>query len=127
MLLSSSESQNTSPNFIKCGAFLIPIDSVIEVDVFYVDQGFVTVKTKKATYLISGFDAIEAVMLLKPSALEGKRMIWQRNAWAFHNFIGHPVVQILAWVGLKKQAIRFHDWTTPKPTGFKNKSKYTPK
>lgn len=122
-MLSSSESQNTSPNFIKCGSFLIPLDDIVEVDTYFIEQGYITVKTKKTMIIISGFDAIEAVMLLKPSALEGKRMIWQKNAWAFHNFIGHPVVQILSWLGFKKEAIKFHDWTTPKPIGFKNKQK----
>ena len=110
-----------SPNFIKCGSFLIPLADIVEVDTYFIEQGYITVKTKKTMMLISGLDAIEAVMLLKPSALEGKRLKWRRNAWAFHNFIGHPVVQILSWLGFKKEAIRFHDWTTPTPTGFKNK------
>jgi hypothetical protein len=62
-----------------------------------------------------GFDAIEIIYALKPSAMEGRRLKWKQGAWAVHNIIGHPVLQILAWVGLKRQAIRFHDWTTPKP------------
>ena len=107
--------------FIKCGNLLIPIADVAEVDIFEIEHGWLTVKTDKNVYIISGFDAIEAVYLLKPSAMEGKRMKWHRNAWAFHNFVGHPVVQLLAWFGFKKQAVMFHDWTTPKPISFKNK------
>lgn len=101
---------------IKAGSFLIRPEDVKELDLFYIEKGWVTLKTDKDCYIISGLDAIEAVMLLKPSALEGKRMRWQRNAWAFHNFVAHPIVQILVWMGFKKQAIRFHDWTVPKPT-----------
>lgn len=109
-------------DFIKCGSFLIPIVDVKEVDIFELERGWITIKTTKDFYILSGFDAIEAVYLLKPSAMEGRRMLWHRNAWAFHNFIGHPVVQILAWLGLKKWAVRFHDWTTPKPAWFKQTS-----
>lgn len=106
--------------WIKASDRLVSVHVIDEVDISAIESGKVTLTTVSGNvYTAYGFDAIEAVMLLKPSALEGKRMRWQRNAWAFHNFIGHPVVQILAWLGLKKQAVRFHDWTTPKPRDFK--------
>lgn len=104
---------------IKAENHLIPVDQITLVDIRLVEQGEVRIKTdSQEWYSAYGFDSIEAVMRLKPSALEGKRMRWQRNAWAFHNFVGHPIVQILAWLGLKKQAVRFHDWTTPRPRDF---------
>lgn len=62
-----------------------------------------------------GNDAIEAVMALKPSTLEGRRLKWNKNAWVVHNLIGHPVMQLLAFLGLKRHAIWFHDVTTPRP------------
>ena len=105
--------------FIKTTDHLIPVNSVIDVDISMIEHGEVTITTKKTSYKAYGFDAIEAVMLLKPSALEGKSFRWQKNAWAFHNFFGHPIVQILSWMGLKKQAVQFHDWTTPTPRDFK--------
>lgn len=105
--------------FIKAQSKLIPIESVLLVDIDKIEEGLVIVTTKEGSFECHGFDAIEAVMLLKPSALEGKRLRWERNAWAFHNIVAHPIVQILAWLGFKKQAVQFHDYTTPKPRDFK--------
>lgn len=108
------------PEFIKAGDKILSIHVINEVDISSIESGEVTITTCSGNvYKAYGFDAIETVMVFKPSALEGRRMRWQRNAWAFHNFIGHPVVQILAWLGFKKQAVRFHDWTTPCPRDFK--------
>lgn len=65
--------------FIKAGSFLIPVQDIKEVDVFEIEQGWITVRTEKSHYMISGIDAIDAVMLLKPSALEGKRLKWMKG------------------------------------------------
>lgn len=105
--------------YIKAGSKLIPVSTVYYVDTSDIEKGAVYVDCHSGRFGAYGFDAIEIVMLLKPSALEGKRMRWQRNAWAFHNLVAHPLVQVLSWLGLKKQAIRFHDWTTPRPRDFK--------
>lgn len=103
--------------WIKAGEDLIPVARVRSVDVSRIEHEIVLVRTDDGEFEARGFDAIEIVMALKPSAVEGRRLRWRKNAWAFHNFIGHPVVQILAWMGFKKAAIRFHDWTTPTPRG----------
>lgn len=106
------------PLALKAGENIIPIGEVKRLDITQIEHGSVSVFTHDGTeYEARGFDAIEAVMVLKPSALEGRRMRWQRHAWAFHNIIAHPVVQILAWLGLKRAAVRFHDYTTPRPRG----------
>lgn len=68
-----------------------------------------------ASYVALGFDAIEAIWCLKPSAVEGRRLKWKKNAWAFHNVIAHPLMQLLAWCGFKREAIYLHDVTTPRP------------
>jgi hypothetical protein len=34
--------------------------------------------------------------------------------WPVHNLIGHPVMQICNWLGLKKAARAIHDGTLPK-------------
>lgn len=65
----------------------------------------------------SGFFAIELIWTLKPGAFEGKRLKWKKRAWAFHNLVAHPVMQLLAFVGLYKQAMWVHDRTIPKPIG----------
>jgi hypothetical protein len=111
--------------WVDIGNRLIPLTSITNVDIRYLQYGwiYITLDTKEK-HTVSGLNAIEIVYLLKPSAMEGKRLKWTRNAWVFHNFIGHPVVQILAWMGFKKQAIQFHDWTTPKPLGFKDDKDY---
>lgn len=106
---------------VKAGEKLIPVSEINSVDITKLEQEVVIVNHKNGEqYEARGFDAIEVVMVLKPSAVEGRRLKWNKNAWAFHNFIGHPIVQILAWFGFKKQAVKFHDWTTPTPRGFKN-------
>lgn len=106
---------------VKAGDVIIPIVWVDHITIDTIEQGYITIVTYEGKeYKSYGFDAIETVMVFKPSALEGRRLKWKKNAWAFHNFFGHPIVQILAWVGLKRQAVRFHDWTTPTPRGFKD-------
>lgn len=104
---------------LKAGNVLIPIENVTKIDISSVEHEEVRIYTAQEIHTAYGFDAIEAVMLFKPSSLEGRRLRWKRNAWAFHNLVGHPIVQIIAWMGFKKQAVRFHDWTTPTPRGFK--------
>lgn len=105
--------------FVKAQSKLIPLDRITLVDIDQVEQGLITVTTDEGKFECHGFDAIEAVMLLKPSALEGKRLQWEKNAWAYHNLIAHPIVQLLSWLGFKKEAVRYHDYTTPKPRDFK--------
>ena len=68
---------------------------------------------------VTGIAALELIWMLKPSALEGKRLTWQKNSWIVHNLIAHPFMQILSWIGLYKWAMWIHDTTVPKPKGFK--------
>lgn len=104
------------PLVIKAGDRLIPFWRVREVQIAEIEDAVVDVVTLDGeVFRASGTDAIEAVMLIKPSALEGRRLKWKRHAWAIHNLVGHPLMQILAWVGLKRAAIRIHDLTTPTP------------
>ena len=107
---------------LKAGDNLIPLANVVDIDIEHIERGFVTIFANGRAYTAYGFDAIEAIMMIKPSALEGRRLKWNKNAWAYHNFIAHPIVQILAWLGLKKQAVWYHDYTTPMPRDFKNLS-----
>jgi len=108
-------------HFLMAAGHLIRISDIRSVDYTGIEDGYVDIAVKTgATFRAEGFDAIEAVMLLKPGALEGKRLRWQRNAWAWHNFVIHPVMQVLVWLGYKKQAIRLHDGSVPKPIGFRD-------
>ena len=40
-----------------------------------------------------------------------------RGAWAVHNLVGHPLMQILAWLGERELALAVHDATVPRPRG----------
>ena len=104
----------------KAGDQLIPFTDVKRIDIANVEWASVKIITHSGEeWEATGIDAIEAVMLMKPSALEGRRLKWQQGAWVFHNLVGHPVMQIMAWMGFKRQAVRFHDFTTPTPKDFK--------
>lgn len=100
---------------------LVPFSDVRHLDMSELEHGSVLIAMRDGTTVEArGFDAIEAVMALKPSAVEGLRLRWRPHAWAFHNLVAHPTVQVLAWLGWKRAAVRFHDWTTPVPRGFRN-------
>lgn len=49
----------------------------------------------------------------------GLRMVWRRWDWALHNLVAHPLMQIMAWCGMGRQAVRLHDWSTPRPRGVR--------
>lgn len=106
--------------FIKAGQNLIPISAVTRADISDVENGVVDIFQGSEKIRLEGFDALEAVMLLNPSALEGRKLRWMKNAWAFHNVVTHPLMQVLVWLGFKKAAIRLHDRTVPKPIGFRH-------
>jgi hypothetical protein len=104
------------PLVLKVGERLIQFVDVDDLDLSDLENEHVRITRKDGKVFDAyGFDAIEAVMALKPSALEGRRLKWQKGAWAFHNMIGHPWMQILAWLGFTRRAIKFHDDTTPRP------------
>ena len=68
---------------------------------------------------IVGPQAIEALMILDPTALESRRLKWARNRWAIHNLIGHPLMQLCAFFKQYDLAMWIHDVTVPKPSGKK--------
>lgn len=66
--------------------------------------------------IVSGFKAQELIWLMKPGYLEGLSKIkYHKYAWAIHNLIAHPLLQLLAFVGLTKWGMWIHDQTVPKP------------
>lgn len=64
---------------------------------------------------VNGPEAFNLVIRLCPPALEGKRAKYVRHAWAIHNLIGHPLMQIFSWLGFPRLGIKIHDITTPLP------------
>jgi len=114
------------PLVLKAGDDLIPYWKIVRVDITGVEDDVVVIHTEDGTYYALGFDAVEAVMCLRPSALEGRRFRWRSGAWALHNTVGHTGTQILAWLGYKRAAVRFHDWTTPKARDLVRQSSEIP-
>jgi hypothetical protein len=109
-----------TPLALKAGGKLIPFRAVKHIEIDQIESGEAIIVTEDGErHVAKGFDAIEAVWAWKPSALEGLRLKWKKGSWAFHNVVGHPLMQVLAWVGLTRLAIRLHDATTPAPRGFR--------
>jgi hypothetical protein len=101
---------------LKAGTALIPLEEVEALDLTWIKEDYVVISTKSGRhYQATGFDAVEAVMWFKPSAVEGVRLSWRKWDWALHNLVAHPAMQILAFVGLGRLAVRLHDATTPRP------------
>ena len=101
---------------LKAGTKLIPFHTVEDVDLSRLElDGSVQINTAAKAYVAYGADAVEIVMQLKPSAAEGLRLRWPRHAWALHNLLGHPLMQLLAFCRLGRWAVRLHDATTPAP------------
>lgn len=112
------KNKSLSKMCIKAGDKIIPLSSISSVDISEIEDLKISIllidgNTIKST----GIDALENVWLLKPSSLEGKRLRWAKRAWMTHNIIGHPLMQILAFLGFFKKAMWVHDITVPKPLG----------
>ena len=104
--------------FFRAGSDrILPISGIRSVDTGRLLQCEVAVRHDAGDFLVTGTDAIELIYLIKPSALEGCRLRWIKNAWVLHNMVGHPGMQILAWLGKPKWGIWLHDITTPRPQG----------
>ena len=103
------------PTFLRAGPRLIHRDAVRWVDCARIEQLVVIVHHAGGSEALQGQDAIDAVMALRPSALEGKRLRWARHAWALHNLVGHPLLQLLVWLGQTKLGMAVHDGTVPRP------------
>jgi len=80
------------------------------------DDGLVRIVYKNGEdEFVEGPEAVQLVMQLAPSALEGERLKYHRHAWAIHNLIGHPLMQIFSWLHLTRLGIKIHDLTVPNP------------
>ena len=110
-------------DFVIINKTLIPVDGIRSVDlsdienlhlVLWVSGGFGTERKD-----LKGVDTINFLMEHCPRAIEGKRLRWIKHAWAIHNLIGHPLMQLLSFFGAYKLAMKVHDGTIPKPRGTK--------
>jgi hypothetical protein len=108
--------------FVNLGPDRVALEyDIRDLDTSRLERYFeVTVRLRSGEkVMLQGQRALDAVMALKPSAIEGKNLRFARHAWAFHNLVAHPVLQILAWCGRPDLGFRIHDATVPRPLGVK--------
>lgn len=107
--------------FFQCGSKLYPVAHVTEVDTSEVETKlWVRVSVMgEDPITLKGPDTIRFLMVHYPSALEGRRLRWVRHAWALHNLVGHPLMQVLAWVRRPHLGVWVHDKTIPSPRGLR--------
>lgn len=117
-----ASSQEPLPSgFAKAGTQVFALSTIARIDFSRVEDLQADVHLNDGTVLTTqGIDTIELAMLTKPSVLESRRLRWPRHAWAVHNLIGHPVMQLLAFCKAYKKAFWVHDMTVPRPTGAKS-------
>lgn len=67
------------------------------------------------TELVYEQQAIDILIELDPSSIEGERLNHARYTWSIHNIIGHPLMQVCSWLRLHKLGLWVHDITVPTP------------
>ncbi|HUT76471.1 MAG TPA: hypothetical protein VM285_02230 [Polyangia bacterium] len=105
--------------FVKNGTHLVAVDRIEWADYSRIEELVLVVGFEDQTIRITGIDALESAMAMRPSCLEGKRLRWAKHKWLVHNLIGHPLMQLLALVGKYDLAFRVHEATVPMPRGAK--------
>jgi hypothetical protein len=103
--------------FVRLGRDrVIAVDQILAIDCSQLERYQIVVRLRSGESVgLVGQPAFDLVMAVKPSAFEGKRFRFARHAWAFHNLVAHPLLQVLAWLGKSQLGFRIHDATVPKP------------
>lgn len=103
--------------FVSFNNKIISSDTIEWIDLSnLINKGYVKIYCKGLSgETVDGPEAFGLVMDLCPSALEGKQAKYHKNAWAIHNIIGHPLMQVLSWIHLTQLGIKIHDMTVPNP------------
>lgn len=108
--------------FILIGENIVNIDTIDRIDFSDIEKLRIVVYLKHSSkhgLIVVGIQVIDILMTIKPSALEGRRMRWNRHAWSIHNLVGHPLMQVLAYLKYYKLAMKVHDLTVPRPIDSK--------
>lgn len=102
--------------FIHFNSNIYNTNTISSVDCSrYVEEGFIMVHFLYRVERVAGPEAMNVIMALCPAVLEGKRGEYPRHAWAVHNLIGHPLMQVFSWLHLTSFGIKIHDATVPEP------------
>lgn len=104
--------------FVHFNSRIVNTDTISSITYDDLAQhGFVHVHFKdRSMELVECPAAFNLIMELCPAALEGERAKYQRHAWAIHNLVGHPLMQIFSWLGYPQLGLKIHDRTVPNPT-----------
>ncbi|MFO0658707.1 MAG: hypothetical protein U0165_02580 [Polyangiaceae bacterium] len=102
-------------SFLRADHCLISVDRIRSIDTTRLEALELVVHHDGGSDIVTGANAVEALMQLKPSVLEGRRLRWVRHAWVIHNLIGHPLLQLCAWLGQRELGLKIHDLTVPRP------------
>lgn len=82
----------------------------------YINKQYITIRFAEGEWMtVSGVEALNIIQRLCPNILEGKRAKYIKHAWALHNLVGHPGMQLAAFLGFTKLSLWLHDITLPKP------------
>lgn len=101
--------------YLKTGSYVIAIDSIMRIDYRKISALEIVIVTYDGnSFVVTGIDALEVMLAVKPGALEGVPSIkWVKYSWMFHNLFGHPFMQLCALVGLTRFGLWVHDCTVP--------------
>ncbi len=101
--------------YLKTGSYIIAIDSITRIDYRKVSDLEIVIMTYDGnSFPVTGIDALEVILAIKPGAIEGVPSIkWIKYSWMFHNLIGHPFMQLCAMMGLTRFGLWVHDTTVP--------------
>jgi hypothetical protein len=104
--------------FIRTDSQLLAREHIARVDFSQIEQLILHIHCHDSSaHQLTGILALEAAMQLSPALLEGKRLRWAKHRWAVHNLVGHPLMQVLAWLRRYDWALKVHDLTIPRPLG----------
>lgn len=109
------------PEFLMVGKKVVPLSTVRWADFSRLaSEGVVQVclenpmhRDVSGTFDLHGAEAVEALLVIHPVALEAAGARWLKRSWTLHNLIGHPLLEILARLGFPKLGLRVHDATMP--------------
>lgn len=99
----------------KASGRVFRLEDVSHADFSRIERLEVTVTLRDGTVVeATDIEALELAYATRPSVVEGRRMRHHRRAWALHNLVGHPLMQLLALAGAHRWAMWAHDATVPK-------------
>jgi hypothetical protein len=110
-----TSSLNGRLRYLKTGSYVIAIDDIKRIDYRKVSVLEIVIVTYDGnSFVVTGQDALEAILAIKPGVIEGVPSIkWIKYSWMFHNLFGHPFMQLCALVGLTRFGLWIHDSTVP--------------